>query len=357
MTTDRKKDFLITVLFWLAIAVGIYVLLKYLLVWLLPFVIGFVIAVALQRPVDFFTKKTGLPRSVWAIGLVVLTLSALLGLLCFLSYRVYVELWGFVAEVPSMIPSISEIFDGVSESIENALQSLPDNIRKSVAGSAADLPGGMLTSAVGWLTDLLTRIANVIVTSAPFMIVTIIATVVSCCFITKDYYTITSFIRRQLSERHWDILVRAKDLFVKNILKMLRGYMLLMLLTFCELALGLTILRVEHSIAVALLIAVVDILPILGTGTVLIPWAVFCFITGDFVLGVGIAVMYVIITVIRNFAEPKVIGMQVGLLPVVTLFAMYVGLQFFGLLGVFVFPVMLIIIKSLQDSGHVKLWK
>ncbi len=168
---------------------------------------------------------------------------------------------------------------------------------------------------------------------------------------------ITSFIHRQLSERHWMLLVKTKELFVKNILKMLRGYLLLMFLTFCELALGLSILRVEHSVAVALLIAIVDILPILGTGTVLIPWAIFCFATGNIVLGIGLAVMYAIITVIRNFAEPKVIGMQVGLPPVVTLFAMYVGLQFFGLLGVFAFPVLLIIAKSLQDSGHIKLWK
>ena len=107
----------------------------------------------------------------------------------------------------------------------------------------------------------------------------------------------------------------------------------------------------------ALIICIVDIFPVLGTGTVIIPWAIYEFIMGNSNLALGLAVMYVLITVIRNFIEPKIVGHSVGLHPIVTLTSMYVGLQLFGFFGMLMMPIIIIMIKVLQDNGKIHLWK
>ena len=107
----------------------------------------------------------------------------------------------------------------------------------------------------------------------------------------------------------------------------------------------------------AILIAVFDILPVLGSGGILVPWAVISLVTGDIFLGVGIAILYVTITVIRNIIEPKIVGRQVGLHPVVTLACMYVGTMVMGILGLFLFPVSMSILIQLNDSGKIKIFK
>jgi predicted PurR-regulated permease PerM len=138
---------------------------------------------------------------------------------------------------------------------------------------------------------------------------------------------------------------------------MLKGYTIVILITFTELFIGFLILRIEYAAILALLIAVVDILPVLGTGVVLIPWALVDFAIGKPVIGVGILILYLVITLIRNVIEPKIIGEQVGLPPVVTLIAMYGGLKLFGFTGLWGLPVILIVLVNLQDAGMLRIWK
>ena len=137
----------------------------------------------------------------------------------------------------------------------------------------------------------------------------------------------------------------------------IRSYALIMSITFVELALGLTLIGVEHSLLIACLIAVFDILPVLGTGGIMIPWTIITAITGDHKLALGLLIVYLAITVIRNIIEPKIVGSQIGLHPVVTLVSMFVGAQLFGVLGLFGFPIGLSLLRHLNDTGTVRLFR
>ena len=128
-------------------------------------------------------------------------------------------------------------------------------------------------------------------------------------------------------------------------------------ITLVELSVGLLILRVNFAIPLAALIAVVDILPVLGVGTVLLPWAAMSCISGDFFRAIGLVMMYVIITIVRQVLEPKVISTQIGLFPLVTLLSMYVGLKLFGFFGMVGFPLVLIVITALQKDGKIRIWQ
>lgn len=124
------------------------------------------------------------------------------------------------------------------------------------------------------------------------------------------------------------------------------AYVFIFLMTFAELAAGLLLLRIEGAFAIAFLIAVLDILPVLGTGTVLLPWAVIAFAGGNARMGIGVIGLYLIITVVRNIVEPKLVGKQMGLSPVVMLPCMIVGLHFFGILGLFGVPLLASFLKN-----------
>jgi len=131
----------------------------------------------------------------------------------------------------------------------------------------------------------------------------------------------------------------------------------MMLITFIELAVGLSILRVDGALSVAVLIAFVDILPVFGTGTIVIPWGIIELLKGNTLFAIGLAILYVIITVVRNVLEPKLVGKQIGLHPLVMLICMYVGVKVFGFTDLFILPIIAVIMKYLYDNDKIHFFK
>ena len=120
---------------------------------------------------------------------------------------------------------------------------------------------------------------------------------------------------------------------------------------------GLFILKVNNAFPLALIIAFVDLLPIFGTGTVLIPWGIVQIVMGNTFLGVGLLFLYVVSAILRYFLEPKIIGNKVGVEPIVSLFAMFVGLKLFGILGLILLPLTVSVLTVLHNNGLIRLWK
>ena len=129
-----------------------------------------------------------------------------------------------------------------------------------------------------------------------------------------------------------------------------------MAFTFVEMSIGLIILNVNYAFLLALIVGLAEAIPVVGTGLIMIPWILWHVINGNMPLVLGLSVLYVLGILIRQIMEPKIVGTQIGLHPLVTLLSMYVGLKFFGVLGMFIGPISLIIVKNLQDSGIFKLW-
>lgn len=202
---------------------------------------------------------------------------------------------------------------------------------------------------IGWATG--------VASSLPTMFVNIIITIVVSFFCVVDYYKITAFLMRQLPKAAADMVFKVKNKGVDVIFKFGKAYAILMSLTFVELWLGLSLLRIENAFLIALVTCVVDILPILGTGTVLIPWGVANLILGHYPLGAGLLILYLIITVIRQSLEPRIVGKQIGLYPLIALICMFVGGALFGFLGLFGLPIMATILVQLNETEDFHLFK
>lgn len=350
MQTEAKRKFLIDITFFAVIAIIIYILFKFLSAYLLPFVIGILVSFLVQKPVKAINKKTHIAKGPITVLFVIFTYLAIVAaviLICFLIYR---WLTGIAKLLPSILPTVSGILSDFNTTLSQTLTNTPE----AVVEYLNDLPATLIGSLTSGITDLLSTIAKGAATGAPELLISVIVTIVASCYIANDYDTIISFAQRHAPKKFWSILIDIKDIFSRNIFKMLKGYLLLMAITFVELNIGLLLIGQENSLMLSAIICVVDILPVLGTGTIVIPWALIVLITGNIWKAIGLLLLYVVITVVRNFLEPKVIGEQVGLHPLITLLAMFSGLRLLGLIGLFIFPLTLIVINNLYKSGKIK---
>lgn len=180
---------------------------------------------------------------------------------------------------------------------------------------------------------------------------------------TADYDLITRFVYCQFPKEKRKDLTRAKQLLKLNLGKMAKAYALIMLVTFTEVFIGLSIFKMlglfqsNYIALIAVVTSIVDIIPVLGTGTIVLPWAAYSLIIGDYGMAIALLILYAAVTVIRQIVEPKLVAGQLGLPPFVTLIAMYLGLKIFGVLGVFALPIIIIMLKLLNDEGIINLWK
>ena len=349
LTTEKKQKFLIDIAFYAVISAIIYFAFKFLSLYLLPFVIGIFVSFFVQKPVKAINKKTKIAKGPLTITFVVGSYVLIIAIVVLLIYLIYRWLSGIVAILPDMVPDIMEFVKNLNASLTETLEGLP----VAVTNYINTLPD-KLTGAIASLGLALSDWALNIATSIPSYLISIIVTVVASCYIAYDYDKIILFAKHKTPINSWNMILEIKDTFFKTISKMLKGYILLMLMTFTELTIGLLLIGQKNAVLLAAIICVIDILPVLGTGAVVIPWALISLFTGNIWKALGLIIMYIVITIVRNFLEPKVIGNQVGLHPLITLLAMFSGLKLLGIVGLFGFPITLIVLNDLGKRGIIK---
>ena len=161
----------------------------------------------------------------------------------------------------------------------------------------------------------------------------------------------------QLNEKQQQVVMTTRYFIKDTILHFLIGYGKIMSITFVEQCIGLSVLGVDNSITISFLIALFDVLPVFGTGGIMIPWIIISLLMQDIKLAVGLTIVYLIITLIRNIIEPRIVGEQIGLHPLLMLLSMYLGIRFFGFLGLFLLPATLLLIKELNEKGILHIYK
>jgi sporulation integral membrane protein YtvI len=248
------------------------------------------------------------------------------------------------AELIDKINSYIPIFD-----FSKVLTEYWENFDENIIELSQNIVTNISSSVIPFLTGTISFVADFFIVAVIFF--------VAIYYIATDFRKINYFILYQFSGETKKYITLIKNQFFLTVWKYLKAYSLIIVITFVELLAAFIVLGVDYPYLVALITALVDILPIIGTGTVLVPWGAISIISGDVFTGIGLIVTYVIVTVIRQIIEPKIVGSYIGMYPLITLIMMYAGLQSFGILGLFAFPIISIILKNLNDSGNITLWK
>lgn len=347
---------------------------------LFPFVLAAFTATIVQKPTNLITKKIKIKKSFVAIFFVILFYLAIGGVLSLIGIRLVESAKSLIAYISAKLSDFPSLVEDVRNWLISAVAILPDKLEASaaekltewfanisdktageVASTIADSAGGgegfSLSDIAGPLSGLWKTVKGI-----PTFIVGIVVAVLSSCFLAADYDWLVSFIKKQAPEQHRHKLSIAKRVVFASLGKLVRSYTLIICITGTEVFIGLNILSLlgiytgGNILTIAVVIAIFDILPVLGTGTFMIPWALYSLLTGKISLAIGLFIIYVIIYIIRQIIEPKIVGGTVGLPSFLTLMGMFLGSLLFGFMGIFLLPILMIIIKLLNDEGVIHLW-
>lgn len=321
--------------------------------FLIPFVIAFIISMLIEPIVKFLTVRARLPRkasSAVSVLLVVLVVGTLLAALV-------LKLFDEIVTISHFLPKYYiEINNNINNLISRGTDiyiALPPEVTKNIQGLFSNF-----TTA---LSDMLNKFAKGLFNTAvsiPEALIFTLVTIISTYFFSSDRDAIYDYFKSHLPD-HWIKKIGSvkNDLF-SALFGYIRAQLILMTITFTELFAGLSIIGIKYTLLLAFVIAFIDALPILGTGSVLIPWAAYEFLIGNIRTGLSLIILYLIVLVVRQMTEPKVLSQQIGLHPLVTLTAMYSGLRLFGVAGMILGPITVLILKNILTgvvkSGAVK---
>ena len=348
---NKQKIFIIKFLYFILILGIIFFIFKYALPVLFPFLVAFSISIILRHPVDFISKHLKINRKF--VGVLLLLL--LYGSISFVFIFFGTKLFRYIGELFQKLPEI------YTTNIEPALNIIIYKIQdiipelnvvldlENISKYIMNIINSISLSAVNLIASIATKI--------PSFLVKFIFAIIASFLCTLDYYKVTGFIMRQFPERVQEIIINVKQNIFGTIVKFLKAYSILMFVTFIQLSIGLTIFNIPNAITFAVIFSMLDVLPAIGVGGLLIPWSIIEFIKGNYDLAIGLLVIYGIISIVRYILEPKVIGKQIGLNPLITLTSMFLGAEILGFFGIFIFPIIATIIKYLNDSGTLKLFK
>lgn len=319
------------------IFVGYYLIAKL----LFPIVLAWLLALLLQPLIRFVTRLTRLPRKSVSAVIFVLILSALSTLFIFLFNRLYREVAGLVGYLAengdSLIDAAKGKLDGFFQRF--GFLSNADEISRYVIGVLGQSLQNLTAGLTGWL--------GAVVTGLPEKLFVLLIFLMATFYLTLDFDKTERKLNALLPNQFVRVFGNIKGRLSRTVIAYIRAYLILLAITFGELLLAFSLLRLRYALLLALVISLLDVLPAIGVGTVLLPWAGYCFFSGEPGRGISLLIVFGAVTLIRQIIEPHIVGSQLGLSPFLTLISVYIGYRISGLFGVLIAPILTILIQEI----------
>ncbi|WP_047150376.1 sporulation integral membrane protein YtvI [Aneurinibacillus tyrosinisolvens] len=316
----------------------------------IPFLLALLTAIFLEPLVSFAIRTFAIKR-ILAVTLVFLLFFAIFGIGGYrLGSVLVIQSMELAGKLPAFFSSLSEFIDKYTGKWERFTTSLPFDAISTVH----QLTEGLKNSATN-AAGAITKFALGGVASIPGLLIVSIIYLISLFLISMDLPR----LRRNFMALFTDSAREKVELVLSQLFRafigFLRAQVILSLLTYVLTLIGLLILGVNYALLFSLIIVIVDILPILGAGSFLVPWAIYSYANGDTRLCIGLLILFVAITVIRRAVEPKVLGSSLGISALSALVSLYIGFQLLGFIGLILGPALVIVYVSLRKAGFLKI--
>lgn len=349
MPMEARKKFIIDAGYYGIIAIIALLVIQYILPNMAPFIIAFIVAALLQLPLNKMDIKRKPMRKLASIALCAIFYLIVFVIVLVVGARLIKETGDLVRAIPKLfselVPFINRGFDEVEVTVAaydanlaTVIDQMATSTLKTISQTVTDFSAKALILVTGYATSI------------PGTIVSVVITVISTFFMAIDFDLVLGFLKKLIPSSKRELVDTSMHYTKSMIGVYIKSYTMLFSLTFVELTIGFSLLKIPYSVLLALIISIFDLLPILGTGGILLPWALILLVMGNIKLAAGIAALYVIITAVRQTLEPKIVGAQIGLHPLATLISMIVGLRLFGLPGLIACPVTLAVITAMNRS-------
>jgi sporulation integral membrane protein YtvI len=325
-------------------------ILLYLIPYSLPLIFALITALLLEPSIQKLQHQYKFKR-IHAVTTVFSLFLIVIGFVSYFTIVIIIEQFiTFSQKLPSVLSEITEVVDQFIEKWELYSSSIPKEIIVSLENSVETIRNLLLSFATNLTESIIHYIAVI-----PEFIIHFLIYLIALFLISLDLPKLKKNIEKYLSDRTKQRVSIIVTQLNKAGVGFIKAQFLLSLITFLLALGGLLLLRVEYPVILSLLIVVVDILPILGTGSVLVPWAIFSIMNGNQGLGIGLIVLFIVITVVRRTIEPKIFSSNLGISPLAALISVYLGFQLLGFIGLFLGPALVIIIETMVKAGIMKI--
>lgn len=328
---------LVTVAYVIICVLFLTYLMPRIVTYLLPFILAWIISLII-KPISRFLRVFHVPKKLSVVVSMLLVIAVIGGAFYFLSAAL-------VKELHTIVDMLQQTSDGMPVIVKNLIDKLPDGLR-SMAMSIANRTEGDLTDFVYTASKTALSGLGGAAVKLPSVLVFSVAMILATYFISNDSEKISDELKKYISPEKLESIRTVKAKLHEAFGGYVRAQLILMLIVFCILLVGFLILDVKLALLLAAVISFLDAIPVLGTGIFLNPWALVCLLQGDYFRAIGLVCLYFIILFTRQFTEPRVVGGQIGLHPLFTLAAMYVGLKIIGVSGMIFGPILLIIVVN-----------
>lgn len=305
--------------------------------YILPFVLGTLIALIIQPVINYTGRKIGLRRGISSIVLVLLIFAAIASLIVFIIISIVDELISLSSLMPGLISVLKENGNKYLDTVTSYYKTVDPTIIDSIKGTTNQIFSGSFSIAVSIVNFFLD-----ILRFLPELLLVILFTFLTSIYVSIDLPRIKDGILSFFNKE--DVLTFRGVIYQANsmISNYLKAYLILILVTFAQTFIGVSILKIRYAIVISLITAIFDLLPILGPGAVLMPIGVGFIITADYLRGFGILILYIVITVVRQILEPKIVSSSLGVHPLPIIIAIFIGLKAYGFVGM-IFSVFLVV--------------
>ncbi len=336
------------------ILLGVYILLKYALGLLLPFIVAWVIGAS----VAFFAKKSSMKlkgsKKAWSIFYVAVFWGALFVGASFAVFRISKEAASFFEYVTvqsgEIINSVKNIVDSVVE-LPSKIPFLKDLKDDSSLGEVGEYLNNAISNGIRSVikrgSEILAEEIGKLAIGTPKAAISLIICVMSSVYISLDHDKIKEYLLGVLSEKSRQKTQSFLERVVRGLKGYAKAYFLLFVINFAQLYIGLLVLGRRYAFFIALTVAALDLLPLFGAGAVLVPWSIILIANGNYTTGFGMLVLFGIMTVVRQIAEPRLVGDNLGIHPLASLASMFIGFRAFGFWGMILAPVGVLIVKEM----------
>jgi len=347
MSDARLKRFLLRAAAAVTAAALVYAALRYLLAWLLPFLLAAACAAMMEPAVRFLQRRLGFRRSFASLVLTLFLLFLFGGLLLLLGTTLTGEAYDLLRRVPDLAAAVPNALAGLTERVESGSAACPPWLRRAIettlmryAAEAGDPLGALADRLLGALAAVAAALPRFFLSAA--------TAVLAIYFTSSSLPELSGQLKAHASARTRERLLRLRDGLAHSLVRWLRAELTLCAVTFAELLAGFIFLRQPYALLLAFLITLVDALPVFGTGTVLVPWAAAELLFQHIPKSVVLCVLYFVTLTVRHVLEPRLLGAQVGLPPIFSLMAMYLGFCAFGVTGMVLLPFLLLLAAQLR---------
>lgn len=318
-----------------------------------PFAVAYLVAIIIEPMVKKLYNKYRVPKRLSIVILMTIIYLIIVGIFLLILMKMFKETYSLINILPDIFSKSKEFLTTNIQKVKEIYSGLPDVVSNKIHGIGI----GVISN----ISDILLKFLNSLfdfVLFIPNLIIYLVVMIIATYFLAVDKNSMYEVLEKTLPKKWLDNFVNIIRKSMSSLLKYFKSQLILACISFVELVIAFLIIRQPYPFTISLILAIFDLLPVVGVGTGVIPWIIYCGMTGNISKAISLTVIMFIIMIIRQLTEPKIVSSSIGIKPLLTLFSMYVGFKVFGVMGMIIGPIITIILKDVLtitlETGYIK---